>query len=144
MYRRILVPIDGSPCSDLVVSHGLAIARAMGGAVMFLFVMDTLSAYHEGVVSVADARDALTVEGRGIVGRALNAAQDAGVGAECELVEGTPAEVIAQRAAYFDLVVMGSHGKGFFKRITMGSVTEAVLHRVTRPLLVVRCPLEAK
>jgi nucleotide-binding universal stress UspA family protein len=144
MYRRILVPIDGSPCSDLVVSHALEIARAMGGAVIFLFVMDTLSAYREGVVSVAEARDALTVEGQGIVDRALSAARDAGVGAEDELVEGTPAEVIAQRAAFFDLVVMGSHGKGLFKRITMGSVTEAVLHRVTRPLLVVRCPREAK
>jgi nucleotide-binding universal stress UspA family protein len=142
VYRRILIPTDGSSCSDLAVSHGVAIARAMGSSVVFLFVMDTMSAYREGVVTVAQARDALTAEGRAIVDRAIAAATEAGVSAAGELVEGTPAEVIAKRSTEFDLVAMGSHGKGLIKRLTVGSVTQSVLHRVTRPLLLVRCPHE--
>jgi nucleotide-binding universal stress UspA family protein len=54
-YVRILVPIDGSACSDEAIAHGVAIARAMGSAVVFLYVMDTLSSQHEGVVTMAEA-----------------------------------------------------------------------------------------
>ena len=138
MYARVLVPTDGSACSDEATGHGIAIAKAMGADVVFLFVMDTLSARHEGVVNMAEARRALTAEGWSIVGRAERGATDAGVRASGRLIEGSPADVIVQVSAGFDLVVMGSHGKGLLKRLTAGSVTEDVLHRITRPLLVVR------
>jgi nucleotide-binding universal stress UspA family protein len=138
MYERILVPIDGSACSDGAIAHGVAVARAMGSSLVFLFAMDTLSARREGVLSMADALEVLTTQGQAILERAEKMASAAGVKATAELVEGSPADAIAERAADFDLVVMGSHGKGFLKRLTVGSVTTAVLHRIARPLLVVR------
>ena len=143
MYAHILVPIDGSACSDAAVAHALAIAKAMGSTVVFLFVMDTLSARQEGVVNVQEARVALAARGRPILDAAKEAAVAAGVRAEGELVEGVPADVIAQRGADFDLVVMGSHGKGLWKRLTVGSVTQAVLHQLSRPVLVVRKAAES-
>ena len=143
MYLRILVPTDGSACGDEAIAHSLEIAKAMGSAVVFLFVMDTLSAWREGVVSMAEALQALTAQGRAILARAEETAFNAGVGVDGELVEGTPADVIVRRSADFDLVVMGSHGKGLLKRLTVGSVTQAVLHRITRPVLVIRCRQEA-
>ncbi len=139
MYARILVPTDGSACSDEAIAQAVAIAKAMGSTLLFLFAMDTFSSYHEGLVSTAEALDALTVQGEAILERAEKSAADAGVRATTELVEGSPAEVITSRAADFDLVVMGSHGKGLLQRLTVGSVTEAVLHRIACPLLVVRC-----
>jgi nucleotide-binding universal stress UspA family protein len=138
MYLRILVPSDGSACSDEAVAHAVAIAKAMGSAVVFLFVMDTLRAWREGVVNGAEALQALTDQGRVVLDRAQEAAFDAGVGARGELVEGTAADVIVRRSSDFDLVVMGSHGKGILERLTVGSVTAAVLHRITGPLLIVR------
>jgi nucleotide-binding universal stress UspA family protein len=138
MYARILVPTDGSDCSDEAIAHGLAIAKAMGAAVVFLFVMDTLRARQEGVVNMAEALEALTVEGRTLLDRAEQVATRAGVRASGQLLEGTPAEVIVRRSADFQLVVMGSHGKGILRRLATGSVTEAVLHRIMRPLLIVR------
>jgi nucleotide-binding universal stress UspA family protein len=142
MYRRILVPTDGSVCSDRAVDHAVAIARAMGATVAFLFVMDTLRTYQEGVVTVAQALETLGAQGKASLDRAQQAATKAGVPAGAELVEGGPVEVIVQRAPDFDLVVMGSHGKGLWKRLALGSVTQAVLHRITRPLLVVRAGVE--
>jgi nucleotide-binding universal stress UspA family protein len=138
VYDRILIPTDGSPCSDEAVRHGLAIARAMGGAVLFLFVMDTLSARHEGVVNVSEARDTLTATGEAIVKRATDAARISAVQADAELVTGSPADEIVRRSADFDLLVMGSEGKGLLKRLTVGSVTESVLRRTLCPMLVVR------
>lgn len=70
--------------------------------------------------------------------RARDAAERAGVEADTELVEGFPADVILERSAHFDLVVLGSHGKGLWERLTVGSVTHAVLRRITCPLLIVR------
>lgn len=138
MYAQILVPTDGSACSDEAVAHGVAIAKAMGAAIVFVFVMDALRARQEGVVNIAEAREALTARGGAILSRAEQTAIVAGVPARAEIVEGSPAEVIVSRSDDFDLVVMGSHGKGILKWLATGSVTESVLHRVTRPLLVVR------
>jgi nucleotide-binding universal stress UspA family protein len=138
MYCSILVPTDGSPASDRAVEHAIAIASAMRSIIAFLFVMDTLRTYREGVVSGAQALEALTEQGTLILERARKVAAEAGVTAGAELVEGDPVDEILRRAAPFDLIVMGSHGKGFLQRLTLGSVTEAVLHRIGRPLLIVR------
>jgi nucleotide-binding universal stress UspA family protein len=138
IYARILVPIDGSPCSDEAAVQAAEIARAMGSVVVFLYVMDTIGGRSEGVVNMGEALEALTVAGRAIVERAERTGIAAGVRTSGELEEGSPVQVIARRAPEFDLVVMGSHGKGILKRITVGSVTRAVLRRIEQPLLVVR------
>ncbi len=39
-----------------------------------------------------------------------------------------------------DVVVVGSHGHGFFKRMVMGSVSQHVLHHSPCPVLLVRAP----
>jgi nucleotide-binding universal stress UspA family protein len=135
MYRRILVPTDGSACSDKATLHALALANAVGSSVVFLYVMDTLRNYHEGVMT--DVLRALSEEGERSLARALRMAAGACVEAKGEVAEGDPADVIRHRAEEFDLVVMGSHGKGLWKRLTVGSVTQAVLHRIARPLLVI-------
>ena len=137
-YARILVPVDGSPCGDAAVLHALSVARAMRSTVLFLFVMDTLTERWEGVVNAAEALDALTLRGKALLDAAQAAAAEVGVESYAELVEGSPAEIISARAAEFDLVVMGSHGKGLLARITAGSVTRSVLNKIVQPLLVVR------
>ena len=129
MYARILVPIDGSAGSKEAIAHGVEVARAMGSTVVFLFVMDTFGAQHEGIVTTAEALQALTAEGQAIVD---------GASAVGELAEGTPADEIVRRSADSDLVVMGSRGRGVLRWLTVGSVTQSVLHRVARPILVVR------
>jgi len=139
MYPRILIPTDGGACSGEVIAQGVAIARAMGSSVVFLFVMDGMSSRREGVVTVADAVRTLSVHGQAILQSAEMTATAAGVAADGELVEGSPPDVIVERSVDFDLVVMGSHGRGLLKQLVLGSVTQDVLHRIARPMLVVRC-----
>lgn len=137
MYRRILVPTDGSPCSARAVADAIDVAKAMGATVIFLCAIDPVDTYREGVVTWDQARETLSAHGTAMLNRARDAAQRAGVESATELVEGTPADVILERSADFDLVVMGSHGKGLWERLTVGSVTQAVLRRITRPMLIV-------
>lgn len=137
MYSRILIPTDGSACSEKAAQHAVALATTAGSSVVFLFVMDTVRNYHEGVMK--NVKKTLSEEGERSLGSALQIAAHAGVAAESELAEGDPAELILGRAEDFDLVVMGSHGKGLWKQLTVGSVTQAVLRRIKRPLLLVPC-----
>jgi nucleotide-binding universal stress UspA family protein len=138
MFARILVPTDGSLCSEKAIAQSIEIARSMGSTIAFLHVMDTEGAWHEGVENLAQTVEGMRVQGNAIMQSAEVAAYHAGVTAVGELVEGKPLDEIVRRAPEFDLVVMGSHGKGLLKRLVPGSVTEAVLHRITRPLLVVQ------
>jgi len=60
--------------------------------------------------------------------------------AERRVVHGDPAIEICRVAeeGRFDLVVIGSHGSGFLKRVLLGSVSHHVLHHAPCPVLVVR------
>lgn len=55
---------------------------------------------------------------------------------------GTPAQVIVDEAEKWgaDLIVLGSHGYGFWQRALLGSVSNAVLHHAPCSVLVVRMP----
>lgn len=64
--------------------------------------------------------------------------------ASTEVVEGDPAAEILRKADElgFDLVVMGTHGKGFLEHAFLGSVAEKVLHRIKIPVLTIPIPKE--
>ena len=61
-----------------------------------------------------------------------------GMGVESRVVVGRPADEIVRAAAGVDLVVVGARGLGPFRRLMLGSVSEAVLRHADRPVLVVR------
>ena len=65
-----------------------------------------------------------------------------GVGVETPLRAGHPVSQILDVAASLpaDLIIMGTHGCGGFGRLTLGSVTEKVLRKVSCPLLTVTVP----
>lgn len=139
MYAKILVPTDGSPCSDQAIDEALRLAGAVGGQVNFLCAVDVMPMVRDGLVNVVEIVDAMRAEATHAVTRAEECAGRAGVVAHGEVVDGRPAEEIIKRAPEYDLVVMGSHGKGFLKRLVLGSVTQAVLLRCDGPVLVVNC-----
>lgn len=56
------------------------------------------------------------------------------------VVEGTPGEAICSLAAEskFDLIVVGSHGRGFLARVFLGSVSTYIVNHAPCPVLVIR------
>ena len=58
---------------------------------------------------------------------AVRIAEELGLETEAKLLAGDP-----------DLIVIGSHGYGAISGVLLGSVSRGVLHRTTRPVLIVR------
>ena len=58
------------------------------------------------------------------------------------VVTGSPKKMIVEEAEAWgaDLVIMGSHGYGFWKRAYLGSVSDAVMHQAPCSVMVVRPP----
>ena len=59
---------------------------------------------------------------------------------QTEVKFGSPARVIVDEAKDWDadLIVVGSHGRGFWGRLTLGSVSDAVVHHAPCSVLVAR------
>jgi nucleotide-binding universal stress UspA family protein len=66
----------------------------------------------------------------------------AGVGYSMEVVLGEPSTVLVDMAEQLnaDLVMLGARGMGAIESVLVGSVSKAVIHRCTRPVLIVREP----
>ncbi|MGK0619339.1 universal stress protein [Meiothermus cerbereus] len=143
MYKKILMPTDGSSCSQTAIREGLGVARSMGAQVTFLYVVENISSSlwisPESVPYGLELIEDLKRVGNEALSKARELAQAAGIEVETKLVEARPVEAILAEAKDHDLIVMGTHGRSGLDRFMLGSVTEAVLHRSDKPVLVLRC-----
>lgn len=149
MYRRILMPIDGSVHAERAMDEGLRLAAALGAEVLFLHaVEDPLAAGYQKR-EMTELRDKLVVdlakEARCILDDALERAKRAGVPARARLVELKNAvDAILEVQDDVDLVVIGTQGRRGVGRWIFGSVAEGALRRSRKPFLVVRGEAESK
>lgn len=143
MYEKILIPTDGSATSELAVTHGLELARAMSSEVTFMHVLEnpltTGYATPETLPYSAQLYQDLKAGAADILEQAESKAHSRGVSAHSILVENRdPAQAIAEAGEQHDLVVMGTHGRRGFNRWMFGSVAEGALRRGNKPFLLVR------
>jgi nucleotide-binding universal stress UspA family protein len=143
MIRRILIPTDGSSCSEQAVQQGLELAQALGADVTFLFAVEdpaaTMYAAPELTAYRQDLLDGLRAAGEGALARATELANRAGVVSEQMLVERVrPVDAIHEAEIDHDLVVLGTHGRRGFDRFVFGSVAEGALRRSQIPYMMVR------
>lgn len=131
LYRRILVPLDGTAVDDAVLEHVIQLAEAFHSEVILLRVAhfhtrDTMTHEVEDAQAVLD-RVRPRLEGRGFAVRTV-------VG------RGEPAEDTVEQAESLDcdLIAMGTHGHGTLKRVVLGSFAEKVRHATDVPLLLVK------
>ena len=151
LYRRILVPVDGSLQSDRSLDVAVVLARAQGSSLRLLAVLDE-TRYVHGFEPTRVVLDEILPRARREIDALLQAARARaaaqGVDAEIErVIEGTqdiPSIVVSQAMHWqADLVVVGTHGRRGLDRLLLGSVAEAILRRCPVPVLLVRTADEA-
>jgi nucleotide-binding universal stress UspA family protein len=144
MYKRILVPTDGSDITAKAVQAAAALARASGGE---LFTISVKEPFPYSAISEMqpvppqefyDAQERIAAQRVQVV---LEAASAAGVACHGHTVEALhPWEAIIDHALaqQCDLIVMASHGRRGLAALMLGSETQRVLVHTTLPVLVVR------
>jgi nucleotide-binding universal stress UspA family protein len=148
MYKRILLPIDGSECSKVALGHGLQLAKTLGAEVVLLHTVEnplTFYAVPEALAYNQELFDTLKETGKKTLEAAKILADQQGVKAETKLLENSkPLEAIIETLKTCDLVVMGTHGRRGVERWMLGSVAEGVLRHTNKPCLMIRHPAETK
>ena len=144
MYKRILVPTDGSEITAKAVDTAVALAKLSGATLTTLCVTEPFpySAISEmqpvPPQEFYDAQERIAAER---VKAVMAAAAAAGVDCSGSTVEALhPWEAILDLAKQqsCDLIVMASHGRRGLKRLLLGSETQHVLTHGTIPVLVLR------
>lgn len=146
MYKKILVPVDGSPASTLGLNEAIKLARDQGAKLRLFHLVDEYVAVSssDGVVlTTGDLFEALRQSGRKIIERAEAMARRNGLTPESVMLEsfgGRAADFIVQQANKWgaDLIVLGTHGRRGVKRLVMGSDAEQVVRTARVPVLLVR------
>ena len=146
MYTHILVPVDGSPTSDLGLKEAVKLARLTGARLRLMHVVDQLvySAGMEGFGAMtADLTPLLREGGEKILETAKAHVEASGVPVETALFDsfaGRVCDLVVAEAAnwHADLIVLGTHGRRGVGRIFMGSDAEQIVRIAPTPVLLVR------
>jgi nucleotide-binding universal stress UspA family protein len=143
MYHTILVPLDGSKRAEAILPHVEDLAQRYHAAVIFLHVevYPTVIGY-DSVYPVLDQPniELQRQEMESYLAAIQNNFLEKGITAQTRIAQGPVVEAIidaAEREAA-DLIAMASHGRTGLPQVFYGSIAAGVLHRVDRPLLLIR------
>jgi len=144
MYKRILVPIDGSSTSDRALQEAIKLIDAQPAQLRLVHVIDDLQFLDaEGYVDYAELRELTRKIGQRALDKAEEIARQADITVESALLEANGeriAQVINTEAESWsaDLIVIGTHGRSGFSHLLFGSVAEGVVRGASVPILLVR------
>jgi nucleotide-binding universal stress UspA family protein len=147
MFRRLLVPTDGSAPSARAIRQAVRLAREQHAEIVGFYAGPpwTLPMYGEYLppeaLSQQDHARAVKDAAQRYFREIRSAAASAGVRARCYHVTGEhPHEEIvkAARANGCDLIVIASHGRRGLSRVLLGSETSKVLAHAAIPVMVCR------
>lgn len=151
MYRKIIVPLDGSELAECVLPHVEVVAKGCGNQeVTLVHVVPTpgkfwsytyLHKKHEQQFMSEDASEAMR-EARAYLDRIAQNTGIKGLNVKTDVFVGEPAEIIADYAnkKEADLIVIATHGRSGVSRWTFGSVADRILRSSCVPVLMVRAP----
>jgi nucleotide-binding universal stress UspA family protein len=147
MFKRILIPTDGSALSRKAIKAGVRLAKDLRAKVTAYYAMEMFQPYVYGDGTVIDSATLNAFEqrarqqGQKFLAEVEKAAKAAGVG--CEMVMTKPVTpyqgiIDAARKKKCDVIFMASHGRGEFASLILGSVTQKVLAKSKVPVIVYR------
>lgn len=149
MFKRILVPIDGSSTSNRGLEQAIAMAKDQSARLCVFHVVDelVLNPGLEGTIYlppsyVASVMRALRDKGQKLLAKAETRARQRRLRVETVLqkIRGRPvADLIIQQAKkwHADVIVLGTHGRRGLSRLLMGSDAEMVVREARIPVLLV-------
>lgn len=142
MFKRILVPVDGSETSNKALATALQLAREGNGSVRLVHSFDEL-VYLTGFEYSSNILDVAREYAQKVLNDGLAGAKAAQVPADTRLCDQSGrrlGELVAEEARAWpaDLIVVGTHGRRGIGRVLLGSGAEQVIRLAPVPVLSVR------
>jgi nucleotide-binding universal stress UspA family protein len=141
MYKKILVPLDGSTHATVAAKHALQIALNYGSQVTFIYIVADLYNSHRYIgKDYNQLKEAFIAQSENILDNAIKEVQIPNVTINKKMVVGHPAEKIVEecKTGEYDLVVIGSRGLSSIQGFFMGGVSSQVANHAPCPVLIVR------
>ncbi|WP_342799914.1 universal stress protein [Nocardia sp. No.11] len=128
----VVVGVDGSPCSVEAVAIAFDEAARRDTRLIAIHAWSEFYRY--------EARSTMQTEAEAVLAESLAgyAEKYPEVTVERVVVEDRPARAVLAAASDAQLIVVGSHGRGGFAGMTLGSVAQTVLHGAEAPLIIAR------
>ncbi len=152
MYKKILIPTDGSENSKKANKHALWIADKSDADIVVLYVIEShfprlATGLPLATLPTPDEQfyEEIRTEGKQIINDFRQELENVQCKGKCKntslkalLIEGKPSNEIVRvvEEENIDLVVMGASGRHGVDRLTIGSVTERVVRNATKPVMV--------
>lgn len=144
IFKKIVCPVDFSEYSSLALTYAVALARENDAALYVCHsipdLTQTISYMEQNYISTVE--EALTSTAMEKMDQFMKGIATEGLQVTKMIDRGNPAEMILKAASDIaaDLVVMGTHGHSGYEKFFVGSVTNRVLYKTTRPVLAVCRP----
>ena len=138
MIKRILLPTDGSAFSERAAEYALELAKNLKATVVAIHVVrmsapKTLDTKNLGGEAARRAKTCF----RSIKEKAAGSGVD--VETKVLMSRSVRDALLEEIEEYnYDLVVMGAHGLSGFKKFILGSVSDAVVHHSSKPVLLIK------
>ena len=141
-YQHILVAVDGSPTSDHAVAQATGLARATGGRIRLLNVMDPLahiSGFERPEVYSQEVLPRLQKAGEALLQQARERVKQEGVAVDTVLIENLNAlvsQLVVEQASTWgaDLIVLGCSGRSSLSQAFFGTTALHVIRNADRPV----------
>ncbi|TEB18025.1 putative universal stress protein [Pelotomaculum sp. FP] len=136
MYKKILIPVDGSEKASLAARQAAELASILGSEVTLFHVVPILPVDRFRSIVIEESR----LQGKELLEQARKELDEFNITIDTDMVPGHPADAICLKARVdkYDLIIMGSRGLSGVKGYLMGSVSSAVTRYAPCSVLIVR------
>lgn len=142
MYKRMLVPLDGSELAEVVLPYARELAGRLDLELTLFHVCEPpgfdsqfmCRAYLEHAVEIIQKQSG-EVQAKTGVPSGKKAAE-----VRIKVAEGDPAEAILRYAGEnaTDLIIIATHGRSGIRRWVLGNIADKILHGISSPIFLVR------
>lgn len=143
MFKRILVPLDGSSCGEHALPMAARLVRASNGTIILLHVVTAAlgsAPYAQEPFLVQQVQKRASAWAIKYLTDLESSPQLEGIETQVVISSGPVAQTILETTEeqHIDLIVMTTHGETGFKRWAVGSVTQQVARQSAAPVLALR------
>lgn len=143
MYKKILIPTDGSDEAEKASKHAVQLASEIGANITALYVIRSrVTGIPSDVMKQVDDVDEWRAYGEEITQDVLDIAAEHDVSGKTAVTSGKAYQEIVDYADENDIdaIVMGTQGRDGIGDLLLGNVTERVVRSANVPVITVRQP----